>query len=58
MNEAFLPPFLLGSILILAGLVFVLFIGQRQRTAPGNPDDPIIAEPHPRPGHTRIGDRR
>lgn len=58
MNETFLPPFLLGSILILSGLVFVLFVGRRRRVAPGSPDTPILGEPeHVRRHHQAKRDR-
>ena len=45
MNEMMLPPFLLGSVVILSGLVFVLFVGRHRRAAPGSPDTPIAGRP-------------
>lgn len=50
------PPFLLISIFILAGLVFVLFVGHSRRNARGqkvprapfSPETPIIGDPQSR----------
>ena len=48
-----IPGFLFLVVLVLGGLIFTLFVGQRRRkrhgvaiaSAPGSPDAPIFGEP-------------